>query len=89
MEREIKVAPKNKNDFVVEVVSGLEEGDVIVLNPATLLDGKSNMKPGVPKSHLDGQRRQSPGDSGPSISNDPSRGTPGTPGTKGLKNKKD
>jgi len=45
-ERDIKVGLSN--DKLVEVISGLQEGDRIVLNPRPLLPEKSDMKPGTP-----------------------------------------
>lgn len=44
--REIEVGMAN--ELMVEVTSGLTEGDKVVLNPKPLLDPKSNLKPGVP-----------------------------------------
>ena len=45
-EREIIVG--KSNDKLVEVKSGLEEGDKVVLNPRPLIPEKSDMKPGTP-----------------------------------------
>jgi multidrug efflux pump subunit AcrA (membrane-fusion protein) len=45
-ERDIVVGLSN--DKLVEVVSGLEEGEKIVLNPRPLIPEKSDMKPGTP-----------------------------------------
>jgi len=47
-ERDIEI--RDSNDRLVEVMSGLTEGDVVVLNPGPLLTGeKAKWKPGVPK----------------------------------------
>src|SRR4029079_11385946 len=45
-ERDIVVGLSN--DKVVEVISGLEEGEKIVMNPRSLIPEKSDLKPGTP-----------------------------------------
>jgi hypothetical protein len=45
-ERDITVGMSN--DKLVEVKSGLEEGDKVVLNPRSLLPEKTDMRPGTP-----------------------------------------
>ena len=47
-ERDIVVGLSS--DKLVEVKSGLEEGDRVVINPRSLLPEKSDMKPGTPSS---------------------------------------
>lgn len=74
------------NDKVVEVVSGLQEGDVVVLNPGSLLAAdKSKMKPGVPKMYVEqGGKGGGPGGEWKKGAGDPK--SPGmNSGKKGLK----
>ncbi|HZZ78617.1 MAG TPA: hypothetical protein VFE62_08865 [Gemmataceae bacterium] len=47
-ERDIVVGLSN--DKVVQVISGLEEGDRVVMNPRSLIPEKSDLKPGTPGS---------------------------------------
>ena len=45
-ERDIVVG--KSNDKLVEITSGIQEGDKVVLNPRPLIPEKSDMKPGTP-----------------------------------------
>jgi len=72
------------NERVVEVKSGLKEGERVVQNPQPLLDAKSEMRPGRGRAHGDEEGEKAGGEGGPK-KKDGAKGPGGFKGPKGPK----
>ena len=77
-ERNIKVGMSN--DKLVEVISGLEEGDRIVINPRPLIPEKSDMKAGTPNTRRGADFDESKGKGGFKKKDMPPQGPGPNPG---------